>query len=135
MAFINTEEGGKYLMLKTLITLYITGFTFYLILNWNKRNIYHLRALIYGVGIFGVIIAGLISENFHMFMLLSKIIIVLTTFGILGTRLNTETDRAPEELYINSFVTLGILAIAIGWWFYKTNDNKWQQNVFKTKTK
>ena len=134
MAFINTEEGGKYLILKTVVTLYISAFTFNLILNWEEKDVADLRVLIYGVGIFGIIITGLISENFHMFMLLSKIITVLTTFGILGTRLDKNKDSAPEELYINAFVALGILVIAIGWWFFNKvrskGGNKDIQKIF-----
>lgn len=120
MALINVKDTWKYVALKTLLGIYVCLLTFNLLSYWDKKERENLRVLIYGTGGFGLVIVALISENFHSFLLVSKIIIVLTSTGILATRENLKTKNPPAELYFNSYGAIFIIVLGLVWWMFFT---------------
>lgn len=137
MAIIDLRDTWKYVALKTLLGVYVCVLTFNLLSYWDKKERENLRILIYGTGGFGLIVSTLISENFHSFLLTSKIIIVLTSTGILATRENLKTKNPPGELYLNSYGAIFIVVLGLIWWIffteYKDLEKMEKKNNISTK--
>lgn len=117
MALIDTSDTWKYLALKVIIVLFVSIITFDMMSYWDRKERDDLRIIIYGVGGIGLAISALISENFHSFLLMSKIIIILTSMGILASRKNIDTKTPPRELYISTYSAIFILVLSIIWWY------------------
>jgi len=120
MAVLDVRDVWKYVALKTLIGVYVCILTFNLLSYWDKKEREDLRILIYGMGGLGLLVAALISESFHSFLLISKIILILTSTGILATRENIKTKHPPAELYLNSYGAIFIIVLGLIWWIFFT---------------
>ena len=120
MAIIDVRDTWKYVALKSLLGIYVCVLTFNLLSNWHSKERESLRILIYGTGGFGLLVAALISENFHSFLLISKIIIVLTSTGILATRERLKTNKPPAELFLNTYGAIFIIVLGLIWWIFFT---------------
>jgi len=133
MSIIKSDDSTKYLIIKIAITVFVSIVTFNLITNWDKKRRQDIRLLILGTGGIGLLVTLLISETLHSFLLISKIIIVLTTTGLLATREELDTEgKAPEELYISVYSSITILTIAILWWYFRDHT---KLSTYKTKKK
>lgn len=117
MALIDTKDTWKYLAIKVIIVLFVSVITFDMMSYWDKKEREDLRLIIYGVGGIGIAVSALISENFHSFLLMTKIIIILTSMGTLASRKNIDTGKAPIELYITTYSAILILFVSIIWWY------------------
>ena len=131
MALIDTSDTWKYLALKVIIVLFVSIITFDMMSYWDRKERDDIRIIIYGVGGIGLAISALISENFHSFLLMSKIIIILTSMGILASRKNIDTGSPPHELYITTYGAIFILVLSIIWWYLFGEKKK----VIKSKKK
>jgi hypothetical protein len=132
MSIIKSDDNTKYLIIKIIITTYVSVITLDLITHWETKRRQDIKLLILGVSGIGILTNLLISESLHSFLLISKIIIVLTTTGLLATRQDIDNSgKAPEELYVTLYSSIFIVFIAILWWYF---GDKIKTNILKRKT-
>ena len=134
MAIINVKDTWKYVALKTILGIYVCVLSFNLLVYWENKERENIRLLIYGTGGFGILIAALVSENFHSFLLILKIVVILSSTGILATRENIKTKNPPAELYFNTYGAIFIIVLGIIWWLFFT-EYKELENKTNTSTK
>lgn len=131
MSIIKSDDKTKYLIIKIIITTYVSIITLDLIAHWKTKKRQDIKLLILGASAIGILTNLLVSESLHSFLLISKIIIILTSTGLLATREDIDNEgKAPEELYITLYSSIFIVFIAILWWYF---GDKIKTNIFKKK--
>lgn len=131
MSIIKSDDKTKYLIIKIIITTYVSIITLDLIAHWKTKKRQDIKLLILGASAIGILTNLLVSESLHSFLLISKIIIILTSTGLLATREDIDNEgKAPEELYVTLYSSIFIVFIAILWWYF---GDKIKTNILKKK--
>lgn len=129
MSIIKSDDKTKYLIIKIIITTYVSIITLDLIAHWKTKKRQDIKLLILGASAIGILTNLLVSESIHSFLLISKIIIILTSTGLLATREDIDNEgKAPEELYVTLYSSIFIVFIAILWWYF---GDKIKTNILK----